>query len=60
MAPSREPQFWIEELVPSRPRPGPPSGCELCEHCALLALLATGAARAPERAAKRTAQGDGR
>jgi hypothetical protein len=39
MAPSPDPRFFIEELAaPAAPRR--PSGCELCEHCTLLRLLA--------------------
>jgi hypothetical protein len=40
MAPSSEPRFWIEELAAPARQPRRLSGCELCEHCTLLRLLA--------------------
>jgi len=39
MAPSPDPPVWIEELAaPAQPRRL--SGCDLCEHCTLLRLVA--------------------
>jgi len=40
MARLSDPRLWIEELAAPARQPQRPGGCDLCEHCTLLRLLA--------------------